>query len=407
MIDQPNDDQVTKSLGDSFAHGVMFMTSAGVLNAFLNYAFQVIAARHFGPVQFGLLNSCLAGAGIIAVVAYPVRTVLVEQISQSEPSQHQVKWVDHFAWRVIMSTVGIFVLVSVVLALLSIPMSFNLFALIAAFSFIVPMASSGLVTGRLQSRGKFLLLSLVGVVYSLGKLVVGITAIYATGNVPVTVLTISFTTLCVTFWGLWMSRKAGIRSFSIPVGHTIKITCIYLTLFAILNGDLLIVRLVLPAHEAGIYSAAGLLGKGVLLLGMAFAEVAYPRYVAHFAEKRSMMSVTANLFKVIVPIGLFGVFGLYVIGTRVADTLFGSQYGNLGNLAALIAVQSIFHIAILLSVYSLIVSSNSRLIIILPTYLCSVSLLAIYAAGSPMQLVGFGIGGAILLTTILFREQLR
>jgi len=407
MIDQPSDDQVTKSLGDSFAHGVVFMTSAGVLNAFLNYAFQVIAARHLGPIQFGLLNSCLAGAGIIAVVAYPVRTVLVEQISQSEPSQHQIKWVDRFAWRVIMSTVGIFVLVSVVLALLSIPMSFNLFALVAAFTFIVPMASSGLVTGRLQSRGKFRLLSMVGVVYSLGKLVVGLTAIYATGNVPVTVLTISFTTLCVTFWGLWMSRKAGIRSFSIPLGQTVKMTCIYLTLFTILNGDLLIVRLVLPAHEAGIYSAAGLLGKGVLLFGMAFAEVAYPRYVAHFAEKRAMMSVTANSLKVIVPIGLLGVFGLSVIGTRVADTLFGSQYGALGNLAALIAVQSILHIAILLSVYSLIVSNNSRLIKILPLYLCSVSLLAIYAVGSPLQLVGLGIGSATLLTTVLFREQLR
>jgi O-antigen/teichoic acid export membrane protein len=165
------------------------------------------------------------------------------------------------------------------------------------------------------------------------------------------------------------------------------------------------VRLVLPAHEAGVYSAAALLGKGVLLLGMAFAEVAYPRYVTNFMEKRSLASITTNLLKVIVPVGALGAVLLSIIGTQIAKTLFGSQYGNLGNLSALIAVQSIIHIVILLNVYSLIVSKNDRLIFILPVYLCCVLLVSIYAAGSPMQLVGIGTSGAILLTLILYREQ--
>ena len=405
MTDQTNFEKVNKSLGDSFTNGVIFMTSAGVLNAFLNYAFQIIAARHFGPAQFGLLNSCLAGAGILAVAAYPVRTVLVEQISQSEQTSHQGIWVDHFAWRVIATTAGLFILASVAVFLLSIPMSFNLFALVAAFSFVIPMASSGLVTGRLQSREKFRLLSLVGIVYSLGKLVVGVLVIYATSNVSITVLAISITTFCITVWGLWLSRQASINSFSIPIGHTLRMTCVYLTLFTILNGDLLVVRLVLPAHEAGVYSAAALLGKGVLLLGMAFAEVAYPRYVTNFIEKRSLASITTNSLKVIVPVGALGAVLLSIIGTQIAKTLFGSQFGNLGNLSALIAVQSIIHIVILLNVYSLIVSKNDRLIFILPVYLCCVLLVSIYVAGSPMQLVGIGTSGAILLTLILYREQ--
>ena len=405
MTDQTNFEKVNKSLGDAFTNGVIFMTSAGVLNAFLNYAFQIIAARHFGPAQFGLLNSCLAGAGILAVAAYPVRTVLVEQISQSEQTSHQGIWVDHFAWRVIGTTAGLFILASVAVFLLSIPMSFNLFALVAAFSFVIPMASSGLVTGRLQSREKFRLLSLVGIVYSLGKLVVGVLVIYSTSNVSITVLAISVTTFCITVWGLWLSRQASINSFSIPIGHTLRMTCVYLTLFTILNGDLLVVRLVLPAHEAGVYSAAALLGKGVLLLGMAFAEVAYPRYVTNFIEKRSLASITTNSLKVIVPVGALGAVLLSIIGTQIAKTLFGSQYGNLGNLSALIAVQSIIHIVILLNVYSLIVSKNDRLIFILPVYLCCVLLVSIYAAGSPMQLVGIGTSGAILLTLILYREQ--
>jgi O-antigen/teichoic acid export membrane protein len=405
VTDQTNFEKVNKSLGDAFTNGVIFMTSAGVLNAFLNYAFQIIAARHFGPEQFGLLNSCLAGAGILAVAAYPVRTVLIEQISQSEQTSHQGIWVDHFAWRVIGTTAGLFILASVAVFLLSIPMSFNLFALVAAFSFVIPMASSGLVTGRLQSREKFRLLSLVGIVYSLGKLVVGVLVIYATSNVSITVLAISVTTFCITVWGLWLSRQASINSFSIPIGHTLRMTCVYLTLFTILNGDLLVVRLVLPAHEAGVYSAAALLGKGVLLLGMAFAEVAYPRYVTNFLEKRSLASITTNSLKVIVPVGALGAVLLSIIGTQIAKTLFGSQYGNLGNLSALIAVQSIIHIVILLNVYSLIVSKNDRLIFILPVYLCCVLLVSIYVAGSPMQLVGIGTSGAILLTLILYREQ--
>ena len=405
MTDQTNFEKVNKSLGDSFTNGVIFMTSAGVLNAFLNYAFQIIAARRFGPAQFGLLNSCLAGAGILAVAAYPVRTVLVEQISQSEQTSHQGIWVDHFAWRVIATTAGLFILASVAVFLLSIPMSFDQFALVAAFSFVIPMASSGLVTGRLQSREKFRLLSLVGIVYSLGKLVIGVLVIYATSNVSITVLAISVTTFCITVWGLWLSRQASINSFSIPIGHTLRMTCVYLALFTILNGDLLVVRLVLPAHEAGVYSAAALLGKGVLLLGMAFAEVAYPRYVTNFIEKRSLASITTNSLKVIVPVGALGAVLLSIIGTQIAKTLFGSQYGNLGNLSALIAVQSIIHIVILLNVYSLIVSKNDRLIFILPVYLCCVLLVSIYAAGSPMQLVGIGTSGAILLTLILYREQ--
>jgi O-antigen/teichoic acid export membrane protein len=248
---------------------------------------------------------------------------------------------------------------------------------------------------------------LVGILYSLGKLVVGVSVIYATSNVSITVLAISITTLCITFCGLWLSRQASIESLSIPIGHTLKMTCIYLALFTILNGDLLVVRLVLPAQEAGEYSAAALLGKGVLLLGMAFAEVAYPRYVAHFTDKRSLTSVTTRSLQVIVPIGLFGAGLLSVIGTQVARTLFGSQYGDLGNLAALIAIQSIIHIVILLNVYALIVSKNGLLIFILPVYLCFVLLVSIFAAGSPIQLLGIGTSGAVLLTLALYREQLQ
>jgi O-antigen/teichoic acid export membrane protein len=181
--------------------------------------------------------------------------------------------------------------------------------------------------------------------------------------------------------------------------------CVYLSLFTVLNGDLVIVRLVLPAQEAGVYSAAALLGKGVLLLGMAFAEVAYPRYVLNSNENRSSASVTTNALKAIVPLGIFGSCFLFFAGTQVANTVFGSQYGNLGSLSALIAIQSLIHIVILLNVYSLIVNHNGRLIFVLPTHLCLISVASIYLAESPMQLSGVGIGGAALLTIVLYREH--
>ena len=405
MNDQQDVEQVNRSLGDSFTRGVVFMTSAGVVNAGLNYSFQIIAARHFGPSQFGLLNSCLAGAGILAVLAYPVRTVLVERISQSQPSRQHGLWLDHFARRVMTMAVGVFLVSSLVIVFFSIKLSFDLLAVVAALSFVVPMACSGLVTGRLQSQEKFRLLAIVGIAYSMGKLVMGVSTIYVTGSVATTVVIISATTFVVTLWGLWISRQASTDSFSTPMRSTLRMICVYLALFTVLNGDLVIVRLVLPAQEAGVYSAAALLGKGVLLLGMAFAEVAYPRYVLNFAENRSSASVTTNALKTIVPLGIFGSCFLFLAGTQVANTLFGSQYGNLGSLSALIAIQSIIHIVILLNVYSLIVNHNGRLIYVLPTYLCLISVASIYLAESPMQLSGVGIGGASLLTIILYREH--
>ena len=407
MNDQTNFEQVNKSRGGSLTKGVVFMTSAGVLNAFSNYGFQVIAARHFGPAQFGLLNSCLAGAGIIAVVAYPVRSVLIEQISQSSPSQRQSAWLDHFSKLVIITTFVLTALFVLALVFLSIPLSFDVYAVVATSSFFISMAIGGIVTGRLQSLGDFRVLSMIGLAYSLGKLIFGVSAMHLTGNVAIIVCTISISTLVITFWGLWLSRQASIDSFSIPVGRMIRMTCIYLALFTILNSDLLIVRLVLPAREAGVYSAAALLGKGVLLLGVAFAEVAYPRYVTNYIEKRSLTSVTNRSLRVIVPIGVFGASLLSIIGTQIARPLLGNQYGDLGNLAALIAIQSIIHIVILHNVYALIVSKNGLLIFMLPLYLCIILSVSIYAARSSMQLVGIGMSGAVLLTIALYREQLR
>lgn len=92
-----------------------------------------------------------------------------------------------------------------------------------------------------------------------------------------------------------------------------------------LELDLLLAKRYFAPEEAGIYAAAALIGKGLLMLSTVASTVVYPKLVE---EKLNKKGIIAFLWGVGITILLFvcGYFFLVILGKHVIELLFGDKY---------------------------------------------------------------------------------
>ena len=89
--------------------------------------------------------------------------------------------------------------------------------------------------------------------------------------------------------------------------------------------DLLLAKRFFSPEEAGIYAAATLIGKGLLMFSIIAATIVYPRLVE---EKLSKKGVTTFLWGVGITLLLFASGGIFLklFGKQVVGLLFGDKY---------------------------------------------------------------------------------
>jgi O-antigen/teichoic acid export membrane protein len=202
---------------------------------------------------------------------------------------------------------------------------------------------SAILRGLLTAIEAFGMLSYTGVIELFFRAVFGVGLVYANWKV-FGALAGSAIGSFLLFILLFSKRKIIADSYSQGMQQnlrwegfraiTAKVFFIAVPTGFFLELDLLLTRRFFSPEQAGVYAAAALIGKGLLLFSTVASSVVYPKLVE---ERFSKKGVKAFFWGVGITLFLFagGFAGLKLFGKPVVGLLFGPKYAGVVALAPL------------------------------------------------------------------------
>jgi len=280
------------------------MFAAMSLANVLDYAYNVFLGRLLSAEGYGILVALQAILRIVAVSLEIVRTVTarytVRFLAQAQRADASTFLRVALGQAVIWGSVA-----SLLAGLFSRPLAQLLQisavgpVLVTAAS-LLPLAVKPVIGGVLQGAQRFVGLGLFHVVHAAFRLVLGVVLVRAGLDAlgAIAALPIGTTgTILLGLGLLWafLRRRGGqdtglraeISSLAAGLGGYASRTTVGLVGFAILiNMDALVVKHYAAPNLAGQYSMAITLGKIVLFMPVAFAQVLFPKSAAQHAQAR-------------------------------------------------------------------------------------------------------------------------
>lgn len=315
---------------------VLFLTS--MAGNFCNYLFQFFMSRNLELTDYGALNAALSITSILGIPAGTVMLVVARYTSTFNAMGEGPR-VARLYRSSLLFTFGAGLLVFSALAFASAPLAVYLQLedgvpiIIAGFGLFLTFAMT-VNMGMLQGLQKFWHFGAgvwagaasklaMGVVFVL--LGFGLNGAVAAAALP-GLLVIAMTFLPLS--KILRQRPGGKRITMDIATYGVPVLMSSLAFTAMLNIDILTVKHWASPEEAGLYSAAAVLGKTILYLPAAFVTALFPMLADSHARNRDMRKVLGRGLIVSFVISSSGVLGLVLFPELSITVLFGARFSE-------------------------------------------------------------------------------
>ncbi len=379
-----------------FNAGLIFLFFSLVISGF-NYFYQVFMGRVLGPVDYGILGSLFAIVYIFSFSSSPFNLVISKSVAEYSGRREKQKIKKLFKrslfWIIILGVIFFTIYLLLVPFIADFMKLENkteiiIVGLIALFSFI-----SVIFSGTLNGLEKFVWQNTLGFFSALLKLVLGIVFILAgfslngaLGAILCGILAgiiISIIPLRKEFRGVkeedFDEKKAYL--YAIPVFIASVLFVLMITL------DQILVKHFFSSESAGIYAAAGMIGKIVWFSTSFLIGPLFPKVVRLKAEGKNPSKLLINSIIYISLIIAAECIVFFTVPSFIVNTIFGKSY--------LTAMPLIGLFGIALGIFSLIQ--------IFMTYNLAVekyNFIYIFLAGIIIEIVGIYLYHAALLDIV-------
>jgi len=210
-------------------------------------------------------------------------------------------------------------------------MSFNLF-LIVSFTLIVWSILAG-IRGAVTAVENFKALALAGMGEAFVRAMFGIALVWAGYNIVGGLVssaiggTFAIFVLYPIYRKIKERFKGDLRSekFSDYLRNTLNVILISIPVGFFLELDVALSKRFFAPAEAGIYAAAALIGKGVLMFSTLFAGIIYPKLIkAGFSSEGLRNLLFGLIFTIFIFANAFWV--CFLFGKHIVVIFFGSQF---------------------------------------------------------------------------------
>ena len=315
-----------------------------------NYVFHLVAARSLGPELYGDLATLIAISGLIALPLGGVQVWVARYVAHytavgDEPAAH---W---FVRRAMTYTaIGGVVLTTALLAL-SWPLKNALgIASIAAVALTAltafPAATSPITWGLAQGLQRF---SLIAVTYTSGAIArVALTVLafgvgLKVGGAMLATLASMLVALAVPIWVLrrWLEPAAPSArrvTRTEAARSLIPVLLGLLAIAALTSIDVVVAKVALTGHEAGIYGSASLVGRVILYLPAAIITVLLPRVAARAADQLKTTDILRRSIVVTLTFCAISTVVYAAGGTAIVRVAFGADYADAAGLLWLFGI---------------------------------------------------------------------
>jgi O-antigen/teichoic acid export membrane protein len=360
-----------------FSNSLIIFIGTIVGSAF-SYLFNMLMGRMLGPEKYGAMSALLSLLMIVSVGGGAVTTLTSRYTSDLYHQQY------YHALRRLFATMSRYILVlSLVLIVVGIvlaPAIAGFFSIESAVPVIIVLVSLlfgnllAVNRGILQGMQSFAFLSASSVLEMLAKLLLGVGLVSAgyalNGAVGALVIT-----GVIVYIATWYVVRRGIAHadgverkdpFTFDKKEIIRYavpTLISTFLIAItLNLDVIMVKHLFSATDAGLYAAVSTVAKIILYITAPIASVMFPMV----AERQTKGDKHYKLLALSVKMTLLGglvILGVYtVMPSKVLSLLYGAQYAGAYELLPLVGLSILFYsIVNLLALYYLSVKDYAFL----------------------------------------------
>ncbi|EWT02982.1 hypothetical protein N865_00670 [Intrasporangium oryzae NRRL B-24470] len=339
--------------------GIVIALATGVMNL-ATYAFTLISARRLGPADYGAFAAMLGLVIVVNVVSLGLQATGARRVAE-EPGDRQV-----IEERVMTASrqVGAVLTIACLAATPVVASVLGLDSLLTAGLLAVPawcFAVMGGQAGILQGEGRWVPLALVFASLGLARVVLGTVAIAASptslaamagGVAAAAVVPVVVGAVALRHTRRRPSpgatRVASGRTHDGVLREALASSHALLAFFVLATVDIVVARIVLDEHDAGLYAAGLIVVKAVQFLPQFVVVVAFPAMARRRGDRRLHLWGLA----IILALGSVVTLATAAVSDRVLALVGGPQYADVQALLWVFAVVGTLLAAVQLLVYS-------------------------------------------------------
>ncbi len=344
MSDRASTSQVVRG-------GLVVAVAMAVMNV-ASYALTNVAAHVLGPVGYGAFAALMGLVLVLGVASLGLQATAARRVAADATHREAVEAVTRTTAR----------RAAVVLALLCLVASplvsrvLHLDTWLSAALLAVPAAAYAVMGGQaglLQGEGRWGSYAAVFSAFGLARLACGLVTILVWPTPLGAMAGVAAGSLVPAVVGWWALRHpraphdAGAAAVVVSTGEVLReavASCNTLfAFFALTSLDVLLARVVLPPHQAGLYAAGAILAKAVMFLPYVLTVMAFPAMARQGANRYlhlwGLAAVLGVGLVVMAGVALLPVLALQFVGGGAYVDLQGSLWAFAGLGAVLAGIQ--------------------------------------------------------------------
>jgi O-antigen/teichoic acid export membrane protein len=331
-----------------------------------NYLFHLASARMLGPAEYSDVATLVAIAGLISFPLIGVQLALARYVSHFAVTSESrtIAAIYQRSFGLGLKFGGA---ITVLFLAVSVPLQRilgidSLTAVVLTMLVTWPVVLGPIVWGLAQGLERYRLFALaIGAGPAVRAVLVVIFLAFGLGVAGAMGATLAGTVVALVF-PLWLLRDWLRPSVSarIPVSrreataYVVPVIVGVLSITSLTTADVIVAKLALPDHQAGLYGGASLIGRAILYLPAAIVTVLLPRVSARRAAGRSTREVLHRSLMATAAFCLLAIAAYATLPRLLVDVAFGSEYEDAGSLLWRFAVvMSGYAVVNILLVYQL------------------------------------------------------
>lgn len=341
----------TKTLQARIVSGSVVLLSGSGLTTAINLAYNLVIARYLGPKSFGHATVVYTLLTLLSAVTLSYQIVcskIVAQAPSDEEKAAAYRMFHRSAWACGIG-VGLVLLLfqGGISDYLNLPDSMLVALLAIGAAFYIPLGCRrGYIQGTYGFRGLATNLVVEGAVRLGGTYLLVLLGFGVRGVIGANAAAVAVAYLVIP-------PKLALRVAS-PIALWRAVLEMAQALFffsgqvLINNCDIVLVKHLFSAEEAGLYSAVAMVGRVIFSFSSAVVNTTFPLVAGTRREERRNLQVLATSLGLVFAIGSVFAIGLYFTPPWIWSSLFGAGFSiagkyNLSYLQALYAVETVIY----------------------------------------------------------------
>ena len=410
-------------MGRRFSRATSVMVVLTLVASVTNYASTIVFSRLLSTAGYGDFTALIALTVIVAVPTAAAQTMVAERVAVNL-AQGQRERLGYLIRHALAHVTTIAVIVGIIYAA-CIPLVKSAFALetvgpaIALGPLLVLSLFVPVVYGVLQGMERFALLGLLMLVVAVSRIAFGVPWVLSGGGAGGPLFGQAVGALIVLVMSAWILRSyligrgtgaasSGFRR--IPNRRTITAAGAFTAFALISNLDVLLAKLLLSPHAAGLYAALVTVEKIVIFLPGAIAIVMVPSAAkARLAEgsagrvlRLAAVLVTGTTLIVAIPAA--------IVPRLVLETMFSHKYVSAASgVLPIVCAGAFLALLYLLVVYTVAIQDRRWVwLLVFGVVLQVGAILALHSSPTEIAIVQASVIAAILIgNEILFHPMMR